>query len=164
MRSHDGPDLVREVLVGLGRSSDGGRDTEQTAQPGVVPRAQSEQPLHHLERGVGPDQGALQGRGLALAAKVGDQGPEDVAVEPDTQAVGLQPVDPIEVGEIEGVQGLDLFGAEVHGAQRMLVALGQTAHRVEQDRGGELRLLGTAHRGAPQSETPVASAVRWILR
>ena len=70
---------------------------------------------------------------------------------------------PVQIREIQFAQRLDLLRTELHRAQRMLIALGEAAHGIEQHGRDQVGFLGADHGGLQRFWLP-ATAVRWSAR
>ena len=62
--------------------------------------------------------------------------PEDFPVELDLQAVPPKGPGPAEIGDVELLESVNLFGTELHGPQCELIAFVEAADRVQEYRGG----------------------------
>ena len=67
--------------------------------------------------------------------------PKNITIETNLQTVHTQCIGSIEIGQIHLFQGVQFFGAKVHGTQCLLIPLCQTAHGVQQHGGGEVGFL-----------------------
>ena len=89
-----------------------------------------------------------------------DHGPVHIPIEDDVQAMGAQGLDAIEIGQVHLTQRFNLARAEVHGAQRGLIAFGQTTDRVHQYSRDQIGFFRALHRSYSQIRICADSAAR----